>query len=319
MSNKEYYGSEEQSSISYLEFGCVDFKDKSKKIWGYWQDQEAYDLYMFARYSKDMFAFRELIEENKTADISSLYDCIKHSAHDKILDYIFKYAGLLSVEEDGAVCESGSSLYGWIDEALAMDSIFHCSKNAGKIKAMSYVASDIAEMMNKGAKVFHPDTKIYTSTAPNISELADDIKVRFGLKLSLFYGLSVSLRYALREARDIIKMCNITDLFISNRLSFSFRDTYTQIYGTGKTVYIISLPELNKLLSENGFYAKYCTVGMQYNKDGDYSVRASVAISKTKEKIDQFIDEYEYCVGLIKDSVPVEKGEWLELSSLKEV
>ncbi len=90
-----YYGSEKVDAVSYLEFGSVDVAKKSKTIWGYWQDQEAYDLYMFSRYARDMYAFRRFLSaRNHTLDELKRY--IENSAHVKLLDYIFKYAGLLT-------------------------------------------------------------------------------------------------------------------------------------------------------------------------------------------------------------------------------
>ena len=83
--NEAYYGSEENTAISYLEFGSVDIEKKSKKIWGYLQDQEAYDLYMFARYARDLFAFREY-EIGNDFSVETLQQHIINSAHDKILD-----------------------------------------------------------------------------------------------------------------------------------------------------------------------------------------------------------------------------------------
>ena len=59
MNNRQYYGCENPEAISYLEFGSINVVKGEKKIWNYWQDQNAYDLYMFARYAKDLFAFRD--------------------------------------------------------------------------------------------------------------------------------------------------------------------------------------------------------------------------------------------------------------------
>ena len=63
--HKKYYGCENPESISYLEFGAVDIVKGQKTIWNYWQDQMAYDLYMFARYSKDLFSFRHFLKEEE--------------------------------------------------------------------------------------------------------------------------------------------------------------------------------------------------------------------------------------------------------------
>lgn len=99
-----YYGSEDNQAISYLEFGSVNPQEKSKKIWGYWQDQEAYDLYMFARYARDIFNFRHFLEDVAKHNVKDLQECVKDSAHVKLLDYIFKYAGVISRLKMGGQC-----------------------------------------------------------------------------------------------------------------------------------------------------------------------------------------------------------------------
>ena len=123
MDNSKYYGCENPESVSYLEFGSINLVKGEKKIWNYWQNQDAYDLYMFARYSRDLFAFRKFFDEkNKT--VEKLNEYVLQSAHNKLMDYMFKYAGMLAIEEKGIVCECGSSLYGWIDEAQACDYVY---------------------------------------------------------------------------------------------------------------------------------------------------------------------------------------------------
>ena len=311
-----YYGSQEIDSISYLEFGAIDKKNGERKIWGYWQDQDAYDLYMFSRYARDLFAFRKFLQET-TVDVERLNEYIEKSAHVKLLDYIFKYTGLITALKyghRGGVCESGSSLYGFIDEAIALDKVFHNLQHQNLIKSTYYIASDISGMMNEGAKALHSDIEIIDSTAPTIKELVEDISNRMHRSLRLFYGLSVSVRYAVRQSADILSIAKISEISVYNRLSFSYGDTYSTVYGTGKAVYIISLSEVIKQLEKEGVCAFYCTANMQFNKDGNNSVRASVIISKNKELIDHFILEYEFCVKQCGNIV--KKGEWRPLKTL---
>jgi len=95
MKRDNYYGSSQVDSLSYLEFGSIDLAKAQKRIWGYWQDETAYDFYMFARYARDLFSFRDFCcEKYKTVEILNQY--ILNSAHDKIMDYIFKYAGMIT-------------------------------------------------------------------------------------------------------------------------------------------------------------------------------------------------------------------------------
>ena len=314
---ENYYGGKEMSSLSYLEFGSIDIAGAKKTVWGYWQDQEAYDLYMFSRYARDLFSFRHFLE-NGEHTVKGFDHCVRNSAHVKLLDYIFKYAGMMAAipPNGGTVCECGSSLYGLIEESMALDAVFHDGENMERFKGAAYVASDISGLMNEGAQAFHPDVRMHSSTAPTLSELASDVRERRHLRLSLFYGLGVSIRYAVREARDLLDIGGLADVAAFNRLSLSLGETFSAVYGTGKMAYVVSLPELVRLLDENGIHAMYCTGNMQQERDGKGSVRASVIMGRDRKKLDAFMSEYAACVSRASQYVPLEQGEWRELRFL---
>ena len=316
MSKDQYYGCKNPESVSYLEFGSLNLVKGEKSIWGYWQDQTAYDLYMFARYSRDLFAFRKFFDEPDKS-VETLNSYVLRSAHNKLMDYIFKYAGMLAVEEGSVVCECGSSLWGWIDEAIACDYVFYDGKNVPKIKGFQYIGSDISELMNSGAKAFHNDTNMEFTTAATISEMVSDIHGCLIKNAALFYGLSVSVRYAVRDAADLVNIADQTSLSIYNRLSLTYdNQTAVLIYGTGKNVYVISLQSLIEGLRAKGIHAKYSTANMQYERDGKNTVRASIAISKDSDILSRFIDYYNVCIDKSKEIPGVEAGEWHELEHL---
>lgn len=220
--------------------------------------------------------------------------------------------GLFQFGGGNYICESGSSLYGWIDEAIAADTVYFEGKNIERIRGMRFLGSDISEFMNEGAKAFHSDMDMDFSTAPTINELMNEER-----EFSLFYGLGVSMRYALRNARDLIAIAERSELAIFNRLSFTRNEQMVKmIYGTGKYEYIISLPEFVKLLELNNIKAKYCTANMQNEKDGRNSVRVCIAIAKDEGKIDEFIEVYN---NIVKQSLDIEgivEGDWKELREL---
>ena len=308
-----YYGDDEVRQLSYLEFGSIDYVNSKKEIWGYCQDQKAYDYYMFSRYADDLFLFRKFFEESDKS-VDKLSDYVINSAHNKLLDYIFKYAGFLTIFEKklrGSICESGSSLYGLIDEVMACDYVYHGGENIEAIQKTRYICSDISEMMNQGAKEFHSNFNFEVSTAETIGLLMDKID-----DLAMFYGLSVSMRYALRTASDLIKIANRTKLSIFNRLSFSLGDTIQSTVGTGKYVYIISLQEFGKLLKEAGFVAKYCSANMQFNKDVENTLRVSFVMAENVDLLETFIKHYEYCVEKSVHIKGVEQGTWFDFDNL---
>lgn len=241
---------------------------------------------------------------------------MKHSAHDKLMDYILKYSAMLTIKEGGSVCESGSSLWGWIEEAQVCDRVYHNGKNLEKIKGFHYVGSDLSKLMNDGAQAFHQDYQMSFSTAPTITELLYDIQERIVPRLALFYGLSVSIRYAVRKGEDLVKVAEFADLSVYNRLSLSLAEDKTLVYGTGKTVYVVSLNDLVAGLQTLGISAYFCTANMQYERDGANTVRASVIISKNVALLDKFMAEYQVCIEQSKDIAGVEVGEWKNLATL---
>ncbi|MCL2284608.1 MAG: hypothetical protein FWC26_14940, partial [Fibromonadales bacterium] len=298
---KDYYGCDDIESLSYLEFGSVDLRNAKKTIWAYWQDQEAYDMYMFSRYVRDLFAFRDFVDK-KEYNVEALNAIVLKSAHNKLMDYLFKYAGIITAVQFNAmdyICESGSSLYGWIDEAIACDNVFNNGEHIKGFKSLKYLGSDISDFMNKGAKVFYNEYQMDFSLAPTIADLMHEIK-----KFSLFYGLGVSMRYALRNADDMQAIAEKSELAIFNRLSVTMEnETLRTIYGSGKSAYIISLPKLIESLNQNGISAKYCTSNMQWKKDGPNTLRASVVISKDIEKIEKFILNHDNCIDKCNDKM----------------
>lgn len=46
---------QKRDSLSFWEFESIDLEKHKNMTCGYWQEDEAYDLCMFARYAKDLF------------------------------------------------------------------------------------------------------------------------------------------------------------------------------------------------------------------------------------------------------------------------
>lgn len=189
--------------------------------------------------------------------------------------------------------------------------------NENKIREFHYIGNDISTLMNEGAANFHQGLKMDFSVQDTICDLIKEIKQKYGKKLSLFYGLSVSVRYAVRDALDLIEVAEASELSIYNRLSMTLDEkTQVSVYGTGKQVYLVSLPKLLEGLKKRGLFAKYCTANMQYGKDGNNTVRASLVIADSQEIMNQFIIKYEECIDKSMNVEGVVKGEWKHLEEL---
>ncbi len=191
--------------------------------------------------------------------------------------------------------------------------MFGGGQNADDIKKLLYLGSDISEMMNRGAELLHPECKFKFSTADTVHSLVEDFK-----DIGLFYGLSISLRYALREAQDLIDAANNSGIVILNRLSLARGKTRKIEAGTGKYAYVISIEELQELLKRNKVYAKISTGSMQLNKDGENTVRVSIVMSREKRFVDDFMKLYDGLIINIKEqsTVEVADSEWRDISEL---
>ncbi|MBO6291444.1 MAG: hypothetical protein J6N51_04190 [Selenomonas sp.] len=196
------------------------------------------------------------------------------------------------------------------------DKVYNGGKNLEKIKEFHYVGSDLSQLMNDGAKALHHNFHMDFSTAPTIVELFKDIRARIVPRLALFYGLSVSIRYAVRQANDLVEAAKYSDLCVYNRLSLSLEDDKNLVYGTGKTVYVISLDKLIQGVQKIGASARFCTANMQHDRDGQNTVRVSCIISENNDLLDRFINVYRECIEKSLSVAGVEQGEWRDLADL---
>ena len=105
-------------------------------------------------------------------------------------------------------------------------------------------------------------------------------------KIGLFYGLSVSLRYALREASDLIKVAVNSKLTIFNRVSLSYTGNEQVIAGRGK--------------------------------DGEDTIRVSIAFSKKENFVTEFVNNYNYYIDKLIETneFDYKYGEWKSIQEL---
>ena len=194
-----------------------------------------------------------------------------------------------------------------------MDLVVNDGLLINDIEQENYLASDISIMMNKGAKLFHPRADIHDSTAGTISDLLDENN-----DIGLLYGLSVSLRYAFRNADDMRKVVNACDIAIFNRLSMSYKEDTMILAGTGKETYILSVNRLKEIFRNTKAYVLYNTNSIQRDKDGSDSIRASLIISKNKKLVENFLKTYDNIIETaIKDNIITDYfGEWKEFLNL---
>jgi hypothetical protein len=320
MSKVEYYGDDSNQVISFLEFGSIDVKNQNKNVWGFLLHQAAYDSYMFSRYSKDMFYFRDFIEsENPTVD--HFWETSQKTAHRDLQANMLKYAGYRAVHDNTdsgekiAICEIGSSLFGLIDEISALDKLTNNGRCIKSIETGKYVGCEISELMNRGAKELHPKASFNFYTDSTASEF-----LKHELKYDFLYGLSISLQYSLRSAQDIVGLIKKSKLSVIRRFFLSMDETRSIDIGTGKKGYYISLKEFLHLLKEAGISSKF--YNFRTSMDRKTRTIAIDIVAGEPRYIERFTHHYQNFHKMFTESTPFQAGaghEWSDFSSLSKI
>jgi len=258
--NPDYYGSEDLSKlerISCLKFGSMDVKTNVIHGWGntLW-GQEAYDYYMLPRYTQDLLHFREILETTGV-NISMLSFKVGLTAHKDFANLLLKYASVLHAQSRGysegrlKLFELGHTIFGLIDEILAVDKAINQENASQYIEEGLFVGCEISDMMNRVSKAFHPNNKFELYLESKASDFLGQ-----NPEYDIFYCFGITFQYALRTSQDLVDLCKRAKLSVLSRLQVSLGETEMVGMGTGKFGYNVSLSEfLDKLTNEHGLSA----------------------------------------------------------------
>jgi hypothetical protein len=308
-----YYGDDSNQVISFLEFGSINVRNQKKNIWGFLFHQDAYDSYMFSRYAKDMFYYREFA--NGENPITSFWETSQKTAHRDLQANILKYAGYRAVNDNielqkrATICEIGSSLFGLIDEIAALDRLMNDGICIEAINTAKYIGCEISEFMNKGAKELHSRASFDFYTDPMTSQFLEH-----NVEYDLFYGYSISMHYALRKTQDMIGLINRGKLNIFRRLCFSIGETKSVDLGTGKKGYFISMKEFLELLKETGMSARFYNYAATVNQT-TLTIAIDVVVGEP-DYIDRFTNYYKSIHQEFSSQTPFQLGKGTEWSDL---
>lgn len=88
--------------------------------------------------------------------------------------------------------------------------------------------------------------------------------------------------------------------------------------GTGKHGYIMSIPEIKGLFDKNEIIAMYTTENMQSGKDGEDTIRVSIAFSKQQDIVTEFANNYNCLVDKLVETndAVYTHGEWKNIQEL---
>lgn len=220
-------GKEAEGKITtYLDFGKV--RGGRRTCYDYYEGQDAYDLFMGARYFRDIIFYRE-------GEVEKVYQV------EDLRDQTRKYAALVVCKDNSrklVFYEVGSSAMGVIN-ALEYLNKKYSDLN---IKDIEFFGVDNSKWMNAAAKYTHEQYNI---------KLWESVKDADVVKCDLFFAKGVSLMYAFEDEES---MCNVLK---NSRIAifdytFSLGEKIQDFVGTGLPVTFLSLDKCKKLLEDDG-------------------------------------------------------------------
>ena len=122
MDNKTFYGTNNTTNITYLEFGEIDLVQGKKTIWDFRMHQKAYDWLMLGRYANDMVTYMRMNEQLGRMPISEIMQIYRDEVHHP--NDLFLNLGKLcalaivrdcSPDQELSFYELGQTIYGCIE------------------------------------------------------------------------------------------------------------------------------------------------------------------------------------------------------------
>ncbi len=211
--------------ITYTDFGKV--QGGMRTSYAYHTDQEAYDIYMGARYLQDMMFY----EQGKVDIVFQPED---------LRDNNRKYAGLLA-------CNDGTDDLTYYEVG---------SSTLGAIEALEYLNKKYKELDIKNIKFFGVDnSKWMNYVAMNchsnyVVEVYEDVKDATHVECDLFFAKGISLMYAYMDEESMCNMLKKTRLAIFD-YTFSMGELILDHVDTGLKVAHLSFDKCKKLLEED--------------------------------------------------------------------
>ena len=257
MNLPSYYGSRDAELVSFLEFGSIDLANQVKRTWSLMLHQDAYDAYMLARYTKDLLLYRDAWRAGLRTP-TEFHELVQQSRHRDLPALLLKYAAIQVAEQRGfgagrlALCESGSTLFGLIDEMLALDQVVDAGRLEAYLQGGRYVGNEISEFLNRAGAEFHPGVEFEFHLDPSAGEFCAR-----EAHYDLFYATTISLQYSLHTAADLVGLCTAARLSVLNWAPFSPDVTRPTRLGTGKCGFDVSLPEFAAGVAATGMEVRY--------------------------------------------------------------
>ncbi len=242
--------------------------------YAYHEGQEAYDLYMGARYVCDMIAYR-----------NGEIDKVFHP--EDLRDNTRKYSGLVACDngsDELTFYEVGSSVMGVID-ALEYLNIEY---NQLDIKDTKFLGVDNSKWMNAVAEYTHEQYNL---------KLWEDVKDAEGVECDLFFAKGVSLMYAFQDEDAMCDVLKNSKLAIFD-YTFSLDGKIQDHTGTGLGVTYLNLDKCKGILErEKGKILVMKPYQIKTYHQGDPTKASFDCIYGEREIIDKYLADLEDKTG----------------------
>ena len=241
-SKENYYGTKEPEGLTYLEFGGIDLKNSKKEIWDFKTDQDAYDLFMLARYAKEIIAYQDCKEELGLGNFEKFLEIYKTRIHTKdFFNTILTWVALGVLKKKNLPLnyyELGFTLFGCIEAYEACKIILPSKLEVNEIH---FSGNEISYLMSELATKLHSDYKVSYS----LTGIKED------LNCGLFFSKGVTLLYALKDTKEFMHYLNTSKIGIFD-YNFSLGRAQSQVLGTGKKITYLSLEKFKEVNKNSG-------------------------------------------------------------------
>jgi hypothetical protein len=210
-------------ATTYLDFGMT--RGGKRACYDYREGQNAYDLFMGARYLADLIAYREC-----------RIDDVYHP--EDLRDQLRKHTALSVCRRDGqrlTYHEIGSSVMGVIDALEYLNREF----DPLETRAIAWYGVDNSTFMNAMARYTHESYDI--RVAERVSVVACD----------LFFSKGVSLLYAIESEDLLTRVLDASRIAVFD-YTFTTAARTTDVVGTGLPVTYLNLDECRRRLDRPG-------------------------------------------------------------------
>lgn len=241
-SKKNYYGTSKNQSQSYLEFGSKNLKSSKKNIWDYKTDQGAYDLFMVARYSRELIAYKDCLDLFKRKKLKNIKKIYEEDVHTKdFLNSLLTWSALTLFKKQNlktSFFEIGFTLFGCIESHELCRAIV---KKGPNINSVNYSGTEISKFISEMALSLH--------SKYIVSYQLTNKKINY--KGGVFFAKGVTLLYAIKKANELFRFIDNSNIAIFDySFSLNGKDQHETL-GTGKEVVYLDIKKIFPLIKKS--------------------------------------------------------------------